>query len=109
VPSAIKFAKSFTPADGATIVAAVSGKRIRVLSVVVASVGAGSTSFKSNTTDISALFATNSTTVALASDLGLFETVAGEALKLGIIGAANYINVSYVEVDPSGVSPMVPT
>lgn len=94
------FAKALAASDGATIVAATAGYSIRVVAAVVSSVGAGSVSFKSNTTDISGLFNTNTTTIAIACERGLFETVAGEALKLGIVGTT-YISITYILVNPT--------
>lgn len=73
-----------------SIVAAVSGKKIRVISASIVSASANSIKFRSGTTDISALyaFAANGGMVLDFNEHGWFETAAGEALQLNLSAAA---------------------
>lgn len=83
------------------VVAAVTGKKIRVLSCHVHAAGAVSVIFRSNTTAISATYAlaANGGFVKPHNKHGWFQTAAGEALNLNLGGAvATGVEVTYVEV-----------
>ena len=101
-----KFAKLNAAANTAnqTIVAAVTGKKIRVLSFRLMGAGtAGSATFRSGgTSDISETFNfdARSGMVAQFSPVGHFETVAGELLAVSTVTASATcgIGIVYVEV-----------
>lgn len=99
-----KFAKVTASSSGATqVVAAVSSKKIRVLSISIVCNGAVNVKFQSHVTptDISGLhyFAANGGMVMPYNKVGWFETVAGEALDINLSGAvAVGGTVTYVEV-----------
>lgn len=82
-----------------TIIAAVAGARIRVLSVVMVSTLANAVKFMSNATDISATFplAANGGVVLPFNEHGWFETAIGEALNLNMTAAtATGTQVHYI-------------
>src|SRR5215207_10431091 len=76
-----------------TVVAAVTGKRIRVIRYEISASGAVNAKWRSGTTDITGLFyfaAAGATADADSTDQGrdsLFETVAGQALVLNLSAA----------------------
>lgn len=86
-----------------TLVAAVSGKKIRVLSYIIV-LGAATTIRFESSADGTALtgqmeIAANSGIGASFNPLGHFETVAGELLNLELSGANNADgHLSYIEV-----------
>lgn len=101
-PTAIKYAQIAASGSGtATVVAAVAGKRIRVLAVYVqATTATTSATFKSSTTAITpAVLVQGSGPIRQAFVGGCFETAAGEALNV-TAGAGGDINgfLTYVEV-----------
>ena len=105
--SEIKFAKAEATTSDATVdvVAAVTNKKIRVLSFVVSCTTANATlQFQDATAPVqvsSSLYLTADSVVTASSELGLFETDAGEALKLArtsSTGAAYAVMISYREV-----------
>ena len=71
------------------IVAAVTGKKIRVLSYAIVGAGAVSAKFRSGTTDITGAmsFAANGGAAVGFSPVGHFETAAGSALNVNLSGA----------------------
>jgi hypothetical protein len=85
-----------------TVVAAVTGKRIRVLALaMVAGASATNATFLSNSTTISPLFANgaNGGAVLPVNEHGWFETAEGEALKITTSsGATTGVLVTYLEV-----------
>lgn len=87
-----------TAATGNTaLVAAITGKKIRVLSVIVFTTLANTIKFQSATTDISATFplAANGNIISEVSD-GLFETAVGEALNVNLsVATATGVSVTY--------------
>ncbi|NOY41184.1 MAG: hypothetical protein GXP26_05025 [Planctomycetes bacterium] len=86
---AIRFAKIDASTSGDnTLVAAVSGKQLRLLGLVLVASGAVSVQLKSGSTEISGpmALATNGILEGHAG-WGLMETVAGEALVLNLSGA----------------------
>lgn len=99
-----KYAKLNQAALGAaaTLVAAVAGKKIRVMSAVfVAGATATDLTFNSAATAISALFANaaNGGTTLPFSPAGWFETATGEALTVTTgAGSTTGIQVVYIEV-----------
>lgn len=72
------------------VVAAVTGKKIRVLSAVIISASANSIKFLTAAADLSALFAfaANGGLVLDFNEHGWFETNAGEALNINLSAAA---------------------
>lgn len=83
------------------IVAAVTGKKIRVLGYVVTASGAVNAKFRSGTTDISGLIyaAANGGAASGFNPVGHFETTAGAALNMNLSGAvAVGGHVTYIEV-----------
>lgn len=79
-----------------TLVAAVSGKKIRLLSAHMVSVGANSAKFVSGSTDIGGTFAfaANGGMVLDFNEHGWYETAAGEALVLNL-SAATAVGISF--------------
>lgn len=83
------------------IVAAVVGKKIRVLSYAFVSSGTVNVKWQSNATDLSGLmyFIANTGISSGYNPKGHFETVAGEALQLNLSGAVPVGgHINYVEV-----------
>jgi len=84
-----------------TLVAAVAGKKIRVLALTVISTAANSVHFRSLATPITATFplAANGGVVLPVNELGWFETAVGEALvvNMSTITAAG-MQIVYVMV-----------
>lgn len=84
------------------IVAAVTGKKIRVLGYIISGVTAVNAKWQSGSTDIGGLIyigATGGAVAPIAPMYMWFETVAGEALNLNLSGAvAVGGGVVYVEV-----------
>ena len=86
-----------------SLVAAVTGKKIRVLSLVLMAAGAVNVKFQSHTTptDLTGLFplAANGGFSIGFSPLGHFETVAGEQLDINLSGAVAVGGcLTYVEI-----------
>lgn len=105
--SEIKFAKAEATSAETSIdvIAAVSNKKLRVLSFVVSCTTANTAlQFQDATAPInvsSTLYLTADSVVTASSELGLFETEAGEALKLARTSStvSSYaVMVSYREV-----------
>ena len=104
--SEIKFAKAEATTTDATVdlVAAVTNKKIRVLSFVVSCAADATLQFQDATAPVqvsSSLYLTANSVVTASSELGLFETDAGEVLKLArtsSTGAAYAVMISYREV-----------
>jgi hypothetical protein len=97
-----KFAKIDAASSGSnTIIAAVTGKKIRVLSYDLVCASAVAVTWRSNATALSGAksFAANGGQVKNLSELGHLETVAGEALNLNL-GTAVQVSgeLTYVEV-----------
>lgn len=86
-----------------TVVAAVAGQKIRVLSMAIISSAINSVKFRSNATDISAThaFAANGGMVLDFNEHGWFETATGEAFNANLT-AANQVGISiqYVLLQP---------
>jgi hypothetical protein len=97
-----KFAAISAPNSGNNeVVAAVSGKKIRVLGYVLVASGAVNAKFRSTNTDKTGLLylAQNGGVSAPFSPVGHFETAAGEALNLNLSGSvAVGGHLVYVEV-----------
>ncbi len=96
----VQFA-SFSDATGDqnVVVAAVTGKKIRVLSYTMNAAGALNTiAWQSASTALSGVFDyADMATVSAESEYGLFETAAGEALNITMTAAALVAgHVSYV-------------
>lgn len=99
--SAVKFAKIEADTTGNTqVVAAVTGKKIRVHGALVIANAAVTVKFQSATTDITGPMSLSANGgFAHESILGMFETAAGEALNINL--SANQSvggHLSYVEV-----------
>jgi hypothetical protein len=98
----IKFASISLAASG-EVVAAVTGKKIRVLGYVLAAAGAVSVNWENGTTDISGVTSLiTGTPVSYAGgwDAPAVETSAGAALNLTLSGAVQVSgHVTYIEVD----------
>jgi hypothetical protein len=97
-----KFAAIAASASGDnTAVAAVTGKKIRVLAYTVVAAGAVSAKFQSDTTDLTGAlsFAANGGASVAFSPVGHFETASGVALQLNL-GSAVAVggHLVYVEV-----------
>lgn len=101
VSASIKFAKIVADTSGATqVVAAVAGKKIRVLAYFVHCNAAVNIKFQSAATDITGL-AYHAANAGAAPEfiLGLFETAAGEALNINLSASQSVGgHLSYVEV-----------
>lgn len=84
------------------VVAAVTGKKIRLLSAVVVALTAVTVHFESATTQISAdnaVGATGGWTMPVNVPYGWLETVAGQALNVNLSSAvATGVTISYIEV-----------
>ena len=83
-------AKISTSSSGATqLVAAVTGKKIRVLSYVLFCNAAVNAKFQSGSTDLTGLLylAANGGVSATVEGIGCFQTASGEALNLNLSGA----------------------
>lgn len=107
-----KFAKidRATNADGAAVVSLVSAKKIRVLTLTMVSAGTVSVKWQSSTsnstgagsnTDLTGLMSlvANTGMADVFSPVGLFETVAGEALKLNLNAAVQVSGyLTYLEI-----------
>jgi len=101
VSSNVKYANLTSSTDGTAIVAAVSGAKIRVVAVHAVAGGAVTLSLKSASTKITAdkALAANGGMVLPMNEYGWCETVAGEALNIGLGGAVSVgIDVCYVLV-----------
>ena len=99
----VKYAYVDATGSGNTeVVAAVSGKKIRVLGVHVHAITAVTVHLESATTQISsdaAVGATSGWVENVSLPYGWFETVAGAALNINLSGAvATGINIVYLEV-----------
>lgn len=86
-----QFATITTAGTSDTIVAAISGKRIRVLNYVLLATSASTATWKSNTTAISGVLPVGAYGGAVGpfSPAGHFQTAIGEALKLDQGSSAN--------------------
>jgi len=95
-----KFAAISGNTDGFTAVAAVTGKRIRVIAISLSASGAGTITLKSNTTVLGTIvYKTADPTYVAKADEGLVQTAAGEGLKIGnasTLTVSGY--VTYVEI-----------
>lgn len=104
--SQVKYASGNDADDGdytTTLVAAVAGKKIRVLSLVATVLTtAGVFSLKSGSTTIFAQHLALGTPLVVGTVAGgICETVAGEALVASnASGVDSFVNVAYVEVEP---------
>lgn len=104
----MKFAKIDASSSGSnTIVAAVTGKKIRVLSYVIIAAGAVTAKWQSATTDISggmALAANGGAAPSVSvlspgGTFGVLQTEPGEALNLNLSGAVSVGgHLVYIEV-----------
>jgi hypothetical protein len=99
----VKYAVISTSAT-ASVVAAVAGKKIRVLGYVLSAAGTVNVKWQSHVTptNLSGLLymVANTAISSTPSPLGLFETVAGEALDLNLSASvAVGGHVTYIEVD----------
>jgi hypothetical protein len=105
----MKFAAINASASGSNaIVAAATGKRIRVVSYVIVAAGAVTATWQSASTALSGPMSLASSGGASASvgilapggAYGLFQTEAGEALNLSLGGAVNVAgHLCYIEVN----------
>lgn len=95
-----KFAAISGNTDGFTVVAAVTGKWIRVIAISLSISAAGTVTLKSDTTVLGTIVAkTADPTYVAKADEGLVQTAAGEALKIGnatTLTVSGY--VTYVEI-----------
>lgn len=93
VTGPIKF-RSFAVASNGdnSLVAAVTGKKIRVLALDATAAGAVAVKFRSATTDISGAQAlpANGQKILPFNPVGWYETVAGEALQVNLGGAVSF-------------------
>ena len=104
----MKYAKIDISASGANqIVAAVTGKKIRVLAYTIIAAGAVTAKWQTNSTDLSGAMslaanggaAPSVSVLAPGGVYGLFETAPGEALNLNLGGAVNVSgHLTYIEV-----------
>lgn len=104
----MKFSKIDASSSGSnTIVAAVAGKKIRVLSYVIIAAGAVTAKWQSASTDLTGAMslaanggaAPSVSVLAPGGVYGLFETASGEALNLNLGGAVNVSgHLTYIEV-----------
>lgn len=86
----LKFAKIAAASSGANeVVAAVTGKKIRVLGYLLSSAGTVNAKWQSASTDLTGLHYTvaNVQVPVAFSPVGHFETASGEALNLNLSGA----------------------
>lgn len=98
----LRFANiNLTASGDVTIVSAVPGKKIRVLSVALGSDGNGAVRWKSGSGNISGPIQMDKAGgYAVAADFGLMETNTGESLVLNLDSEINVGgHISYVEVD----------
>lgn len=99
--TAVQRAAVTTATTGATLVAAVTGKKIRVLAMVAITTLANSINLDSNTTDITGIFplAANGGLVLPYCEHGWCETVAGEALNITLsVATSTGIQLIYMVV-----------
>lgn len=94
---------SVSAGDSATVIAAVSGKKIRVLQAVIATAAVVTLIVKSGTTALTGamtLDGANSSPLVLPfSPLGWWETVAGEALVFTLSSAVQTSgSITYIEI-----------
>lgn len=98
----LKFAKITAASSGANeVVAAVTGKRIRVVSYLLSAAGTVNAKWQSASTDLTGLhyMVANNQVPVPFSPVGYFETASGEALNLNLSGAiAVGGHVAYIEV-----------
>lgn len=83
------------------VLAAVAGKRYRVLSCIVIATLANNVKFQSNSTDITALFplGANGGFVFPFNEHGWFETAVGEALNINMsVATATAVQIQYIEL-----------
>ena len=103
----VKFAAIAASAQNANeVVAAVTGKKIRVLAYFLSSSGSTNAKWQSSSTDKSGLHYMVANTIAPSpySPVGLFETAAGEALNLHLSAAVAVGGwLVYVEASPATV------
>lgn len=84
-----------------TLVAAVAGRKIRVVALTAVTTLANSVHFRSNATPITATFplAANGGVVLPVNELGWFETAIGEALAVNMtVATATGLQIVYVMV-----------
>lgn len=87
--------------DADTLVAAVSGKRLRVISYVLSLTAAGAVKLQSNTTDITGAISAgaNAPFAASYNPAGHCDTAQGEALKIDVTGGGTVNgHITYQEV-----------
>lgn len=103
----IKFAKASVAASqtDSSVVAAVSGKKIRVLGVILSGASATSVTFNSKPAGAGSaiapamIYTGNSVQSLAATSIGYFETAAGEGLTVTTgAGGTSAIGVVYIEV-----------
>jgi len=93
--------------DGGTLVAAVAGKKIRVVQLAMTVESAGTVTFKSGTDDLAGDFdfvaAGNLSLVLPYSPAGWFQTETGALLNITLTTATGYaLMLGYVLVDQRG-------
>lgn len=102
VSAELKYAKIDYSASGSqALVAAVAGKRIRVISLFLIGAGAVTTKFQSAATDLTGAMsnAANGGFVLPENKSGWFQTNVGEALNLNLGGAVNVAGgLTYIEI-----------
>lgn len=102
--SPIKFARLNATSDGDnTVIAAVTGKKLRILSINAAAVGAGIVSFKSgaSTTLFTYSYSAQGQTFFHCSPYWICETAAGEAFVVNTQASQDLLGaISYVEITP---------
>lgn len=92
----VLFAKADLTTTGSTVVAAVAGKKIRVLSLTLSSTVTNDVQLTSNSTNISGTINIAARApMVLSSLVGLFETASGEALKVTFSGASLGVTLTY--------------
>jgi hypothetical protein len=99
--TAVQRAAVTTATSGATLVAAQTGKRIRVLAMVAITTLANSINLDSGTTDITGIFplAANGGLVLPFCEHGWCETAAGEALNVTIsVATSTGIQLIYMVI-----------
>jgi len=98
----VKFVAIDEASSGASAqIAAVTGKRIRVMSFFMVAAGAVGVKFQSATTDLTGVMSLAANGgISTTSHSGLFETAAGEALNINLSAAVQVSgSMAYVELD----------
>lgn len=97
----VKFATIAATSTNNTLVAAVAGKKIRVLSYTILVTAAASAKFQSDTsTDLTGAmpFPDTGGAVNAYNPSGLFETAAGGLLNLNLSASSAYGHLTYQEI-----------